>query len=67
MYLSKAFYKKKEFTNCQKITTKLMVAHPNDIRLKYNLAYCLYAQANETFNKNTRKVNETKYAIKQLN
>lgn len=40
-----------------------MVRHPNDIRLKFNLALCLSDQATDTFNKTFRRVVETKEAI----
>ena len=42
MYLSKAFFRKQNFETCMKMTVNLIAKHPNDLRLKYNLAYCLY-------------------------
>ena len=45
MYLAKAHYKRKNYAECQKITTKLLMRHPNDFRLKFNLALCLYNRA----------------------
>ena len=42
LYLSKAYFKKKDFGACQKLLVNLLSKHPQDIRLKYNLANCLY-------------------------
>ena len=59
LYLSKAYFKMHDYENCKKILQKLLVRYPQDLRLKYNLGLCLMQQANQTFNKNSRKVSET--------
>ena len=66
MYLAKAFYKKKDFAQCKKITVNLMVKHPEDLRLKFNMAYCLYQEANDIFNLPSRPLKLTRTAIKNL-
>ena len=66
MYLAKAHYKKKDFTLCKKLTVNLMVHYPEDLRLKFNLAVCLYKEGNIIFNLNRRKVKQTLYAINNL-
>lgn len=66
MYLAKALYKKKDYVGCKKITVNLMVKHPEDLRLKFNLAYCLYQEANDIFGLNSRPVKLTRTAIKNL-
>ena len=67
MYLSKAYYKQKDYNRCKLMTVKLITKHPNDIRLKYNLAHCLYQKANQTFNMQARRVKQTQEAISDLN
>jgi len=66
MYLSKAYFKKNDFEGCAKLTKNLMMKNPSDIRLKYNLAYCLYKEADQIFNLKTRRVSQTRHAIKNL-
>lgn len=66
MYLSKAYFRKQNFELCKQLTTHKMEKHPNDIRLKYNLAYCLYKEADAIFNLKVRKVAQTKKAIANL-
>ena len=66
MYLAKAHYKKKDFQLCKKLTINLMVHYPEDLRLKFNLAVCLYKEGNIIFNLNRRKVKQTLYAINNL-
>ena len=38
------------------MTTKLLMKYPNDFRLKFNLALCLYNKASEVFNLPVRRV-----------
>lgn len=59
MYLSKAHFKKQNFEACLELTRSLLLQHPQDIRLKFNLAYCLYKEADAIFNLKTRKVAQT--------
>lgn len=66
MYLCKAYYKQKDFQRCKAMTVKLLAKHPNDVRLKYNLAHCLYQKANQTLALPSRRVKQTKEAIADL-
>lgn len=66
MYLAKAHFKKQNFTECKKITTKLMARYPHDMRLIFNLAQCLYQEATVIFHRESRQVKETQYAISNL-
>lgn len=66
MFLAKAYYKKKDYRQCKAMTVNLMVKHPEDLRLKFNLAYCLYQEANDIFNLTTRRVKQTRNAIMYL-
>ena len=66
MYLSKAYYKQQDYNRCKEMTVKLLRKHPSDIRLKYNLAHCLYQKADQTFNMPTRRVKQTREAISDL-
>ena len=56
MYLTKAYFKQQDYTRCKTMTIKLLAKHPNDIRLKYNLAHCLWQKANQTLSMPTRRV-----------
>ena len=56
MYLSKAYFRKQNFEVCKQMTVNLLAKHPNDMRLKYNLAFCLYQEASQIFNLKQRKV-----------
>ena len=56
MYLCKAYYKQTDYSRCKSMTVKLLTKHPNDIRLKYNLAHCLYQKANQTLSMPSRRV-----------
>lgn len=49
LYLSKACYKKKDYARCKKILVNLLIKYPEDLRLKFNLAYCLYQESNDIF------------------
>ena len=66
LYLSKAYYKMKAFDQCRKLLNSLILRHPQELRLRLNLGLCLWAQATEVFNKNFRRVQETKDAIANL-
>ena len=50
MYLTKAYYRKGDFESSKNLTLKLMAKHPHQIPLKFNLALCLYNQADKIFN-----------------
>ena len=56
LYLAKAHFKRKNYAECQNMTTKLLMKYPNDFRLKFNLALCLYNKANEIFSLPVRRV-----------
>jgi len=49
------------------MTTKLLMRHPHDFRLKFNLALCLYNKANEIFSLPVRRVKQTEQAIRDFN
>jgi len=49
MFLAKAFYRKGDYEASKNLTIKLLAKHPNSIQLKYNLALCLYQQADQLF------------------
>ena len=66
MFLAKALFKKKDYTACKKITVTLMVKHPEDLRLKYNLAVCLHEESSMIFTLGIRKVKQTLHAIQSL-
>ena len=55
-YLAKAHFKRKNYSECQKMTTRLLMRNPNDFRLKFNLALCLYNKAQEVFQLQMRRV-----------
>ena len=67
MFLAKALYKRKNYDECQKITTKLLMRLPNDYRLKFNLALCLYNRANQIFSLPVRAVKLTEQTIRDCN
>ena len=48
LYLAKAFFRKEDYNSCKEILVGLSVSCPNDPRVGYNLAYCLYKSAGET-------------------
>ena len=48
LYLAKAFFRKEDYNACKEILISLSVIYPNDPRIGYNLAYCLYKSAGET-------------------
>ena len=56
----------KAFDQCRKLLNSLILRHPQELRLRLNLGLCLWAQATEVFNKNFRRVQETKDAIANL-
>jgi tetratricopeptide (TPR) repeat protein len=66
MYLSKAHFRKQNFEACKQITIAQLAKNPNDLRLKYNLAFCLYKEADSIFNMKARKVAQTRQAIANL-
>ncbi len=49
LYLSKAYYKNKQFEPCHKTLKKLIVLYPNDMRVRFDLAMCLYDHARMIF------------------
>ena len=67
LYLAKAHFKVKNYEKCREMTTKLLVKHPQDFRLKFNLALCLYNAAKDIFHLNHRRVKQTESAIRDLN
>lgn len=67
LYLAKAHFKRKNYDECQKMTTKLLMQYPNEFRLKFNLALCLYNKANAVFSQPSRRVKQTEQAIRDSN
>ena len=66
MYLSKALYRKGDFEGSKNLTLQLIAKHPQSISLRFNLALCLYNQADKIFNQEVRRVYQTKEAISYL-
>lgn len=66
LYLAKAHYKRKNYTKCADMTRRLLMRHPNDFRLKFNLALCLFSKADHTFSLTVRRVKQTVQATKDL-
>jgi tetratricopeptide (TPR) repeat protein len=66
LYLSKALFMNNSFDQCQKRLVSLAIRYPNDMRVKFDLAICLYEQAQAVFNRSQRRVTETKEAIANL-
>jgi len=56
LYLSKALFRKKDYASCKELLTKVLEQDDKEPRAFFNLAYCLYQSAVETFNLNERKV-----------
>lgn len=48
LYLAKAYFRKEDYNHCKEILINLSVSYPNDPRIGYNLAHCLYKSAGET-------------------
>jgi tetratricopeptide (TPR) repeat protein len=48
LFLAKTYFRKEEYDACKAILTKQMINYPNDPRLGYNLAHCLYKSAGNT-------------------
>jgi hypothetical protein len=63
MYLAKAFYRKNDFEACKSTLLGLLARYPQHIPLKYNLALCLYEQAEKIFQSDNRKAFQTREAI----
>lgn len=59
IYLAKAYFLSKQFELCESILKDMIHRYPSDIRLKFDLANCLYERALYIFNKETRLVKET--------
>lgn len=66
LYLAKAFYLAKRFEESLKLLQTLAKEHPRDLRVHYDLAMCLYESAIAAFNKDVRKVKETREAIANI-
>ena len=66
MFLSKAFFRKKEYESCLKLLDELALKYPNDMRISYNLAHVLYNLAKDVFNLERRSVVITTKAINDL-
>lgn len=66
MYLSKAYYRKGDFSTCKKITLNLLAKHPNCVPLKFNLALCLSNLADNIMSSEIRRAHQTMEAIKYL-
>jgi tetratricopeptide (TPR) repeat protein len=66
LYLAKAFFLSKQFEKCSTALRGLVSRYPQDLRIRFDLANCLYEEAKATFNKEFRQVKETKEAIENL-
>ena len=66
LYLAKAYYKNRQFVECQRVLKRLCVVWPRDMRVKFDLAMCLYEHARMIFDQEVRKVSETKLAKENL-
>lgn len=66
LYLSKAFFRKKDYDQCKVLLIRLLQIYPNEVRAKFNLAYCLYTNASDVFSLNERRVLQTTKAIADL-
>ena len=55
MYLAKAYFMKGEFENSKQRILKLMTHYPHHIPLKFDLALCLFHQADKLFSSETRR------------
>lgn len=62
LYLAKAYYKNKQFDDAEKRLKKLVILYPNDMRVRFDLAICLYDHAKMIFDQHFRKVSETRLA-----
>jgi len=56
LYLSKAYFRKKDYGHCKSVLKRILQLYPSETRASFNLAYCLYQSAVETFNLNERRV-----------
>jgi hypothetical protein len=63
MYLAKAYYRKSDFETCKSMLFSLMSRYPHHIPLKFDLALCLYEQAEKIFQSDNRRAYQTKEAI----
>lgn len=43
LYLAKAYFKMKAFEKCRKTLNNMIIRYPSELRLKFNLALCLWA------------------------
>ena len=63
MYLAKAYFRKQEFHNCKTLLFGLITRFPQHIPLKFDLALCLYEQAEKIFQAENRRAFQTREAI----
>jgi tetratricopeptide (TPR) repeat protein len=66
LYLAKAYFKNDQFDQSTKILKSLMHRFPQDLRVRFDLAICLYEHAQVIFNKQNYRVAETEEAISYL-
>ena len=66
LYLAKAYFMNDQFEQSQKRLKSLVHRYPHDLRVTFDLAICLYEQAQKIFNKEFRRVADTNYAISCL-
>jgi hypothetical protein len=66
LYLSKAYFRKKDYQKSRDLLQKLAAEHPSDIRVQFNLAHVLYNSARDTFNLEVRQVSQSQRAIEDL-
>ena len=56
LFLSKAYFRKKDYAQCKHVLKRILQLHPSETRASFNLAYCLYKGAMETFGLSERRV-----------
>lgn len=66
LYLSKAYFRMKDFTNCRTLLESIAPKHTDDARVKFNLAQVLYNIGRNHFNLPQRSVADSNRAVEDL-
>lgn len=66
MYLAKAYFLKDNFEVCKKVLIKLISRNPHEMTLKFNLALCLFSQAQRIIYSDLRRSNQTRESMTYL-
>lgn len=66
MYLAKAYFLKDNFEVCKKVLIKLITRNPHEMTLKFNLALCLFSQAQRIIYSDMRRSNQTRESMTYL-